>query len=198
MHTVTTTQRFRSTHAFTGLPPFSEAALKTGDILLMSGDGVIGTGIQVFTGDEWTHAALVVDGEVWEQTWPKIKHTPIALYLRREAPVAVLPCQQLLGSQEETHLENWWLTRLGNPYDWALLLAEAPASVWQRISRDWSWLPFSWRRIQPIAGENGVCSVCVAWSLQSIGIPMDETTGMTPGDLIRQQGFGPLSKVVLT
>lgn len=189
----------RSARAFEGLPTFPEMALKTGDILFQSNDGIIGTGIQIFTGDPWTHVAIVIDGEVWEQDWPRIKHTPVAKYLRRKnkPDTAVLPCYQLISPQEETHLENWWLIREGSSYDWALLLAKAPETLWQRISHDWTWLPFSWRHIQPIAGKNGVCSVCVAWSLQSIGIQMDETTGMSPGDLIRQKGFGPLCKVVL-
>lgn len=182
---------------FEGLPEYPLARARTGDILLMSGTGPVARGIKVFTGDPWTHAAIVVDGEVWEQTWPKIGHAPIEKYVKKNGPVAVLPCQYEIDSREETALENWWLTRNANPYDWALLLAEAPVSTWQRISHDWTWLPFSWRHIQPKAGENGVCSVCVAWSLESIGIRMDETTGMTPGDLIRQQGFGPLSRIVL-
>lgn len=179
---------------------YHESNLKTGDILLLSSETLVGKIIREATDSTWTHSAILIDGEVWEQDWPCIRHTPVAKWLRADRKclgIGVLPITwSPITPKVETDLETWWTAREGMKYGWPLLIAELPVTLWQRLSHDWSWLPFSWRHIQPPGGKRGVCSVCIAWSLQAAGITMDESSGMTPYDLTQQMGFAPVARVV--
>lgn len=175
--------------------------LSAGDCLLLHGTQYVGRTIEEITNSPWSHAAMVVvDPEtkqkyVAEMTWPRCRMTPLKEWLAKNGPVWVVRLLIEITSELSDRLYAFWQDKVGKAYDIALLFALAPATWWQRLST-WIGLPVWLRKIQPIAG-NGVCSVVVAWAWKAIGLPCDETTGMTPGDIVGQSFVRPLERVVL-
>lgn len=172
--------------------------LKSGDCLLVTASEWIGQAISEVEGSPWVHAAMVVedpDGTgrwVYEMVWPQLKRTAINDWVNANK-CSVVPLVTPLDPPRKTQLWQWWYHRLGLWYDIPELFELAPLTWWHRLCIFFHIKgPLS--RLQAIAGD-GVCSVNVAWAWQRIGLPVTETTCMTPSDIPGQPFLGPSSHV---
>jgi hypothetical protein len=173
--------------------------LEAGDCLLVAATEWIGQAISDCEGSPWVHAAMIgedpADGGLWvyEMTWPQLKRTPLGQWVSGNACwVAALRSE--LDCTKRSSLWSWWNCRLGRWYDVPELLELAPVTLWCRICAFFG-IKGPIIRLQPIAGD-GVCSANVAWAWQSIGLPVTDTSGMTPADIPNQPFVGPVEQVV--
>lgn len=157
------------------------ADIPTGSALFEQGTSYISHIISHVEDSPLTHVAMLLDGTVYEMTWPRLRAMPFDKWLARATKPLVGPLKFTLSSAQESAMETWWVSRLGRQYDWALILALDPVTRWQRFST-WLNLPVWMRCLQPAAG-NGVCSTNVAWAWEAGGIVVPETTGATPADI---------------
>jgi len=83
-------------------------------IILSTKQGPIGRIAQRITGDYYTHSALVLDGVVYEQDWPRARKTSLSTYGKRRTvnDVYYLPMTRQQIDLAKRAAES----RLGEPY----------------------------------------------------------------------------------
>lgn len=121
--------------------------------------------LRAFLWSEWSHCALMIDGEVYEATAKHgVIHRSLGAFLEgtdrhHRVTVTVTAMQQLA-------LRTLAESQLGRPYDWAGALGIAFRRNWEE---DDAWF----------------CSEFVAWLFQSVGRPLVHKPGwrVTPPDL---------------
>jgi len=183
--------------------PIPWTDLKAGDCILQHGEMWYSGLIQDVTDSPWSHAAMVVKcpatGALWiaEQTSPKLRMTPLPAWLASESGVYVCQMQSDITDNDGFALWNWWASKVGQSYDYALLIHQLIPAWWQRIAIRLH-LPMRYRFL-PALAVLGVCSTCVADAYKSIGLPIDEggTSTMTPGDLPRQKFLAEIRMVMV-
>lgn len=167
--------------------------LKAGDILFHEPAEDIGWLIVGVTGGKYSHVGQVLpDGRVAEMTVPVSRIITWEQWVAEYGPVYVGPLKQPLTDRQTARLQQWWLAHIGEVYDTLLLLGMAGITWWQRLCWKLGW--YSIAKIQPLT-LSGVCSTAVATACQYAGLPVDETSGMTPEDLTHQTFIGPIEAV---
>lgn len=189
-------------------PTISAEWLRPGDVLYLHGHSWVSIPIEIATQSPWCHAAMVIEVlgmdelQVAEMTWPVARITPLRKWLKTEGQVWASRLQEPLSAFGVPEIEEFWLDKVGKGYDLPLLLGELPVVMWQRLALGMAkWPLMGWMqnvaRIQPPTMGYGVCSVCCAWAWKQAGLPVNETTGMTPADLVEQSFVRPLEQILV-
>ncbi|MEM1224592.1 MAG: hypothetical protein AAGJ40_02785 [Planctomycetota bacterium] len=94
------------------------AQVPDGTVILSSKKGLIGRIAQRVTGgDQYTHAAIVLDGYVYESDWPRAKRTPVNQYGKwRSTNDFYVPSQPLSRGQVSA-MRSKAQSMLGTRYD---------------------------------------------------------------------------------
>ena len=83
-------------------------------IILSTKNGPIGRIAQRMTGDYYTHSAIVLNGYVYEQDWPRAKRTPLGEYGKRRT---INDVYNIPLSQEQTRvMQRYAESRMGERY----------------------------------------------------------------------------------
>jgi len=99
-------------------------AQESGTIILYE-RGLLSTAIERFTGSYYSHTVLVLDGEVYEATWPRVKKTPLKeyqAYMKRrlekkpDLKVWVLTPNRSFCDSQVKVMKDYAETQLGKPY----------------------------------------------------------------------------------
>ena len=175
--------------------------LKSGDAVLLGGDGIIATPIEIIEGGRFDHAAMVAFDSigtgsatpfVYEMTWPQLRRTPLADWLQSNRPAFACPLKIGLSGPQEQQLADYWNGRIGKWYDVPELLAMAGWLPWRRFVR---WLGLGDLLAPPPIALDGVCSVNCAWAWQAIGLAVGDPTAVTPADVPNLPFLGPVEMV---
>jgi hypothetical protein len=93
------------------------AELPTGSVLLMHSDNVVGrVARRVLDGDRYTHAAIVIDGQVYEADWPAVQVHPAATYRRPATEIVVYVPRRPFTPAETAAMRAYAVAHLGQPY----------------------------------------------------------------------------------
>jgi hypothetical protein len=124
-----------------------------------------------------SHVGYVLEGFVYEMTWPVFRRITLGAWLAEHADVKVwtAPLTVTLSIAELHDLDLWSCGRLGAWYDIPELLRFAGVALWQRLLMLLGRAP---RALEP----NGVCSVNYVLAAQAIGLwhPPPAVTSFTP------------------
>lgn len=170
--------------------------LEPGDVLFHKPTNALGQAICAFTGGEFSHVGQVLpDGRIAEMTFPKSRIVTLKEWWDENRPIYVCTLKVALTPKESARVAEWWKGHMGDLYDVPLLLRLASISLWQQFcwSSNWAWLR-RMAKIQP-ATLGYVCSTAVATAFRYAGVPVDETSGMTPEDLEHQPIFNPVTQM---
>jgi hypothetical protein len=98
--------------------------MRTGDIMLVQGKGLISKFIQFITGSPWTHAAICLGGEfILEIYWDKKAQIVRNTYKQQGLEYCILTHNTRLTTIQRKNITSAALGfhRTGNQYDWLLL-----------------------------------------------------------------------------
>ncbi len=98
------------------LTPSTCLAVPDGTVLMMYADNVVGRVAQRITHDRYTHAAIVLRGEVYEATVPRVKKRVFVGYHHPKAHVfAYLPSRPF-SAEEIDRMIQYAELHIGQPY----------------------------------------------------------------------------------
>jgi Permuted papain-like amidase enzyme, YaeF/YiiX, C92 family len=174
--------------------------LRPGDCLFQHGTSWLSNQIEDFTNSPWSHNTMVINdpntGLLYdaEMVWPKLKMTPLRIWLDANTEVWVCRLTNLTTNEQQNILWNWWSEHLGNWYDVGLMFQLAPLKWWQKKAQTLN-VPISWQRLRPHS-HSGVCSVCCARAWRSAKIHINMPCSLaTPADIALQTFLQPMEKV---
>jgi uncharacterized protein YycO len=86
--------------------------------------------IRLLTWSEWSHVALVMDGQVVEAVWPRVRQVPMEVAQRGYVVAEVeIPCH------DPATAWAWVVAQEGKPYDWSALPGFLLHRNWENENR---------------------------------------------------------------
>ena len=154
-------------------------SLHPGDILVVSGSGIISTGIKWATQSEWTHVAIYVGGgsqNIIEAVAGGVEIHEVVRIYEEHTEIMVRRLTGLTVDQVEL-IKDAAYTMLNDPYDWRQIISMGAYNLFRKIGIKLPWL------VKCHDGEK-ICTEVVCGAFAAIGIKFGADEDLvSPGDI---------------